>query len=141
MAAFGIAALALAAAACEESKSSNPLSPSVAGPIPGVEIGTPKTLEPTGGAKIAADKQPVTLLIENAGSTGVRPISYMFEVATDAAYERIEKLRRRAASTSTTTWPLFGPTCSVRVSAEAPRVARSSCAVSVARVQNTPPSG
>ena len=38
--------LALAASACETSKSANPLSPSVAGPIPGVEISAPKPLEP-----------------------------------------------------------------------------------------------
>jgi hypothetical protein len=85
-AAVSIAALAFAGAACEKTKSSNPLSPTVAGPIPGVEIGTPKILEPASGTKIAVDKQPVTLLIENAGTTGVRPISYMFEVATDAAF-------------------------------------------------------
>jgi len=83
-----VCALATAAAlsACESSKSSNPLSPSVAGPIPGVEISAPKMLEPFAGQKISVEKQPITLLIENASSTGVRPLTYSFQVATDAAF-------------------------------------------------------
>lgn len=79
-------AAALALTACQAEKSSNPLSPSVAGPIPGVEISAPKILEPQSGLKIATDTQPVTLLIENAGSSGPRPLSYDFEVATDANF-------------------------------------------------------
>ena len=86
VAAIGVAVFAVVAAACESSKSSNPLSPTVAGPIPGVQIGTPKILEPTSGTKIAVDKQPVTLLIENAGTTGVRPLSYTVDIATDANF-------------------------------------------------------
>ena len=39
-------ALAMTLAACEAQKSENPLSPSVAGPIPGVEITAPQMLEP-----------------------------------------------------------------------------------------------
>lgn len=76
----------VAVTACVSSKSSNPLSPSVAGPIPGVVISPPKILEPAVGAQVDATKQPVTLLIENASSSGVRPLSYTFEVATDAAF-------------------------------------------------------
>jgi hypothetical protein len=72
--------------ACESSKSANPLSPTVAGPIPGVNITPPKPLEPGNGWQLKADKQPVTLLLENASSNGVRPLSYVFEVATDAGF-------------------------------------------------------
>ena len=72
--------------ACEASKSSNPLSPSVAGPIPGVEISAPKMLEPQPGSKISIEKQPVTLLIENAGSNGPRPLTYTFDIATDTGF-------------------------------------------------------
>jgi hypothetical protein len=71
---------------CETSKSSTPLSPSVAGPIPGVNISAPKMLEPQAGQKIPTASQPVTLLIENASTTGVRPLTYSFEIATDAAF-------------------------------------------------------
>jgi hypothetical protein len=81
-----VALAAFAATACEATKSSNPLTPTVAGPIPGVDITPPKILEPASGTKIAVDKQPITLMIENASSTGVRPLNYTFEIATDAAF-------------------------------------------------------
>src|SRR6266852_8202983 len=71
---------------CESSKSSNPLSPSVAGPIPGVSISAPKMLEPQAGQRIATDRQPVTLLVENASTNGVRPLTYEFDIATDANF-------------------------------------------------------
>jgi len=86
---FSLAAvitIAFAAGACEAVKSSNPLTPTVAGPIPGVEISAPKILEPQTGSKIAVDKQPITLLIENSSSNGVRPLNYTFEVATDSGF-------------------------------------------------------
>jgi len=80
------AVIATLLTACEASKSSNPLSASVAGPIPGVNISAPKMLEPGANARIAVDRQPVTLLIENASTTGVRPLSYAFDVAIDANF-------------------------------------------------------
>src|SRR5882672_6308264 len=86
LSALGVCTAVLALTACQTSKSSNPLSPSVAGPIPGVEISAPKILEPVVGAKIAADEQPLSLLIENSSSNGVRPLSYAFEVATDVGF-------------------------------------------------------
>src|SRR5262249_19953192 len=55
-------------------------------PIPGVEISAPKMLEPLAGQRIAVDRQPITLLIENSSSNGVRPLTYSFEIATDAAF-------------------------------------------------------
>jgi hypothetical protein len=76
-------AIPLLAAACEAQKSSSPLSPSVAGPIPGVSITAPRMVEPANGADILKDQQPITLTVENAASTGVRPLSYLFEVAGD----------------------------------------------------------
>ena len=85
-AALGVIAVVWSSTACSASKSDNPLSPSVAGPIPGVQISAPKMLEPQSGSKIAIDKQPVTMLIENAGSTGPRPLTYTFEIATDTGF-------------------------------------------------------
>lgn len=82
---LALVTLVTAGAACDASKSSNPLSPNVAGPIPGVDISAPKPLEPA-SAKIPVDQQPLTLLAENAGSTGVRPLSYVFEVAADTGF-------------------------------------------------------
>jgi hypothetical protein len=80
------APLFVALVGCEASKSSTPLSPSVAGPIPGIEISAPKPLEPVVGAKVAVDKQPVTLLIENPSSTSPRPLTLAVEVATDVNF-------------------------------------------------------
>lgn len=81
-----VAPLVCLAAACEVSKSDNPLSPTIAGPIPGVNISAPKALEPAAGAMIAGTAQPLTLLLENASTTGQRPLNYVFEVATDAGF-------------------------------------------------------
>jgi hypothetical protein len=86
--ACALTALAVAplVSACESNKSANPLSPSVAGPIPGVEITAPKPLEPSANAQIEDDKQPITLMLENAGTNGQRPLSYRIEVASDANF-------------------------------------------------------
>lgn len=77
--------LLVALVGCEATKSTNPLSPSVAGPIPGIDISAPKTLEPV-SVKIAVAQQPVTLLIENASSTGPRPLTMTVEVAADVNF-------------------------------------------------------
>jgi len=81
--------LLVSAVACEVTKTENPLSPSVAGPIPGVDISAPKPLEPGAGAQIAGDKQPITLLLENSSSNGVRPLKYAFEVASDSNFNNM----------------------------------------------------
>jgi hypothetical protein len=73
-------------AGCEAQKSETPLSPSVAGPIAGVNITAPKLIEPAQGFKYKESQQPIKLIIENATSNGVRPVSYMFEVATDSGF-------------------------------------------------------
>src|SRR4029079_5023111 len=80
------AALMFAVAGCEAQKSSNPLSPSVAGPIPGVNITAPKLSDPAQVFKYKESQQPIKLVIENATSNGVRPVTYMFEVATDSTF-------------------------------------------------------
>lgn len=81
------AVLSLSLAGCEAKKSSNPLSPSVAGPIAGVNITAPKLLEPAQGFKYKESQQPIKLVIENSTTSGVRPILYMFEVAADSNFE------------------------------------------------------
>lgn len=79
------APLVLVAVACEQIKTADPLSPTVAGPIPGVNITAPKPVEPS-GAKVAVGDQPLALVVENASSNGPRPLSYAFELATDAGF-------------------------------------------------------
>src|SRR5512143_1893767 len=55
---FVVVALVLAAG-CEAKKSSNPLSPTVAGPIPGVVISAPVLIEPAQGFKFKVSQQPI----------------------------------------------------------------------------------
>src|SRR5512142_170622 len=84
--ALALVATVVIATGCGTSKSSNPLSPTVAGPIPGVNITAPNPVTPSSGAKIAVDQQPLTLTVENSATSGVRPLNYVFEVATDADF-------------------------------------------------------
>jgi hypothetical protein len=65
------------------SKSASPLSPAIAGPIEGVGITAPTVVEPAIDALVNTTTQPITLKVSNAATTGVRPLSYMFEIATD----------------------------------------------------------
>lgn len=81
-----VPAAALALSGCEATKSANPTSPSVAGAIAGVNISTPAPVSPTQGTSIPAREQPVTLTVANATTNGQRPITYRFEVATDAEF-------------------------------------------------------
>jgi hypothetical protein len=74
---------------CTLDKTENPLSPSVAGPIAGVNITAPNPLEPRDGLRIASTQQPIALILNNATSSGIRPISYRFEVAGDAGFATI----------------------------------------------------
>ncbi|MDE3153499.1 MAG: hypothetical protein KGN76_00230 [Acidobacteriota bacterium] len=76
-------------AACTTAKSANPLSPSVAGPIPGVSITAPKVVSPSSGAEIAVSDQPITLKVQNATTNGVRPLYYSFDVASDSAFSHV----------------------------------------------------
>ena len=85
----GVGVLALAAAACQQSKSANPLSPDIAGPIPGVNITAPKALEPAVGQQIEATQQPLDFLIENASTSGLRPLSMQFQLAADPNFQSI----------------------------------------------------
>jgi hypothetical protein len=72
--------------ACKAEKSENWLAPTVAGPIPGITITAPKPVEPGSGARVAVDKQPITLIVDNSSSNGPRPLSYAFEIAADANF-------------------------------------------------------
>ena len=79
--AVGLGLAALIAAGCQQSKSANPLSPDIAGPIPGVSITAPKPLEPAVGQTLETSQQPFTFLIENASTSGVRPLYLQFQLA------------------------------------------------------------
>src|SRR3954471_14155937 len=78
--------LALSLGACQTSKSSNPTAPTVAGPIPGVNITAPVLLEPAQGFKFKENEQPIRLVVQNATTNGQRALTYTFEVASDSAF-------------------------------------------------------
>jgi hypothetical protein len=76
-------------AGCESAKSANPTAPSVAGPIPGVNISAPLPLEPHAGSTLVFDGNPPTLLIENAGTSGARNLWLQLEIGTDTSFQQI----------------------------------------------------
>ena len=78
------ACLAVVVAGCEAEKSRNPLSPNVAGPIPGVSISPPTPVNPVNAEVL--NTAPVRLVFNNATTNGERPLSYIVELASDAAF-------------------------------------------------------
>ena len=78
--------LIAALAGCQTSKSSSPLAPTVAGPIDGVTISAPIPLEPSQGFKFKGSEQPIKLVVQNATTNGVRPLTYTFEVSGDSGF-------------------------------------------------------
>jgi hypothetical protein len=82
----GLALCALSLSACEQVKSSSPLSPLVAGPMAGVEITAPRLLEPEQGRKFKPDQQPVRLIVENGSTNSPRPVTLRIEIAADASF-------------------------------------------------------
>jgi hypothetical protein len=81
---------ALAIGACVKwEKSQNPLSPTIAGPLPGVTISAPNTYQPSQNARIQSDQQPVVLMVDNATTNGPRPLSYKFDVAVDGSFNAL----------------------------------------------------
>jgi hypothetical protein len=43
-------------------------------------------MKPATGTKVAVDQQPLVLTVLNAGTSGVRPLTYLFEVAADVSF-------------------------------------------------------
>ena len=107
---FWLVAVVVWAAACEVSKSRNPLSPQVAGPIPDVAITAPKPLLPADGARIEQDQQPVQLELENPSTTGERPLALQFQLGVDAAFDTtihiVERLDLGSSGRTTYRLPL-----------------------------------
>ena len=78
--------VSLGLSGCQRTKSENPLSPTIAGPIAGVEIIAPQPAQPATGSQVASDAQPINFVLTNASSSGVRPLSYVLEIASDAGF-------------------------------------------------------
>jgi hypothetical protein len=84
-----MAGLGMALTGCEQAKSANPLSPSIAGPIPGVNITAPASLEPPANAEIVQSGEPVSLLIQNPTTSGERPLWLSIELASDTSFQQV----------------------------------------------------
>jgi hypothetical protein len=76
-------------AACETAKSENPLSPTIAGPMEGVNFTPPKGLQPSANRQIKDTEQPFEVVIENASSTSPRPYKMRVQFATDANFSSV----------------------------------------------------
>lgn len=96
---------------CEAAKSANPTAPSVAGPIPGVNITAPRALEPYAGSTLTYTGEAPTLLIENAGTSGARTLTLRIEVATDSGFQQIVHQADQVAlgPNGRTTYTMPGP--------------------------------
>jgi len=79
----------VAGAACSRTKSSTPLSPSIAGPLDFVTMVAPRPLEPTAGQQVKDGDQPIALLIENAQSNSPRPFSMTVQIAADVSFATV----------------------------------------------------
>ena len=89
--AYGFALLASAAcvSGCSQTKSANPLSPNIAGPIAGVTITVPRTIEPAAGQVVKDTDQPVRIAVENPQTNGVRPVTIVFQIAIDEQFNSV----------------------------------------------------
>ena len=85
--AAGAVVVSLGSCACSFEKSSDPLSPTVAGPIPGVAITQPKIVQPANGSRVGANQ--LTFVVTNATSSGLRPLTYVIEVADDVQFKTV----------------------------------------------------
>jgi hypothetical protein len=86
-------ALILGAAACEKKSPSSPsdltansATTSVTNATTGITLTSPVPLSPANNQQFKNVEQPVTLTVKNGVSTGTTPLTYTFEVATDAAF-------------------------------------------------------
>jgi hypothetical protein len=78
-------------AGCERlvDKSSNPLSPTVAGPMAGITIEVPIQVSPGAGLKLDDDQQPVTLVVVNPYTNTERTVVLGVQVSFDPTFSNI----------------------------------------------------
>jgi len=88
--------LAVAATACQKSSPTRPSdstssaqNSSVTDSVTGITLTTPQQQTPADSAKLKFADQPLTLTVKNAVSTGTSPLTYTFQVATDAAFASV----------------------------------------------------
>jgi hypothetical protein len=105
---WGLVAL-LGIAGCTGAKSANPLSPDVAGPIPGVVITAPAPLEPGAGAELVTSSTATTLVLGNATTSGVRQLWMQVDLAADSTFQTLvhqaDRIALNAAGRTSYTLP------------------------------------
>ena len=86
-------ALLVATTACQKTSPTRPSdggasgqTASVTDAVTGVTLTSPSLVTPTVNQQFKNVEQPITLTIRNAVTTGTTPLTYTFEVATDAAF-------------------------------------------------------
>ena len=82
-------AIAMSVSACQVAKSENPLSPTIAGPMEGVNFTPPKALQPSANRQIKDSEQPIEVIIENATSTSPRPFKMRMQIASDSNFSSV----------------------------------------------------
>ena len=89
----GALALLSGAVACTKASPTRPsddtasgASTSVVDAVTGVTLTSPTPVTPTANQQFKFAEQPLTLTVANAVSTGTTPLTYTFEVASDAAF-------------------------------------------------------
>ena len=95
--AFSIAlALAGLAVACTKSSPTRPTDASASDQVStiqdaktGVTLTTPQLVTPTSGQRFKFADQPLTLAVRNGVSTGSSPLTYSFQVASDAGFASV----------------------------------------------------
>lgn len=85
----GVFSLACFITACGTEKSRNPLSPSIAGPIEGVAISSPASLQPTEGHLVRMTDQPIHLTFNQSTSNSERTFWYELQVSADTSFTSI----------------------------------------------------
>ena len=75
--------------ACERTKSENPLSPTIAGPLPNVSMTPPQPIEPHDGREVLDTEQPLVMIMANPTSSSPRPFSTDIQIATDSQFNNI----------------------------------------------------
>ncbi len=75
--------------ACDSEKSTNPLSPSIAGPLAGITISSPTPVQPINGQLVAVDGGSLTLTFQTAVSDSPRPFWHEAQIADDGVFGSI----------------------------------------------------
>ena len=82
----GVLSIACLVTACATEKSRNPLSPSIAGPIEGVAISSPVSLQPADGQLIRSTDQPILVTFDQVASNSERPFWYELQMSSDSSF-------------------------------------------------------